>query len=314
MAAVRRKFQTKPVPHELAAARCSLRIAAVGLRAGLVPTMEPAARGRSPADVSLEGPDGELRVEAKTLLRAELTRDVDAWLDVLTTPLMESVRIHRVRINGEANEPLDEASTVTLIADLTAACGAVAAGVSVPAVRAGRNRFEVVPAGSDQPATNIAMPAVNLWRRTAARITEAVGQTRRSGATWLLVESLDNLWQLTPWSTQTLASRAIALREEALRLVEDVQHLHGVVFTDGAALIDLHSPDERTNPVAGVFGIRQRIDRPRTRETIVIALRDDTAVADLREWQRVLEAEAGWAQWALDRVGLPSPPELRPLH
>jgi hypothetical protein len=49
----------------------------------------------------------------------------------------------------------------------------------VPALRAVRNRFEVVPAGSDQPGTNIAMPAVNLWRRAAARVTEAeaAGQT-----------------------------------------------------------------------------------------------------------------------------------------
>jgi hypothetical protein len=45
----------------------------------------------------------------------------------------------------------------------------------VPALRAVRNRFEVVPAGSDQPGTNIAMPAV--WRRAAARVTEAAGQT-----------------------------------------------------------------------------------------------------------------------------------------
>jgi hypothetical protein len=117
MASARRKFQTNPVPHELAAARCSLRIAAIGMQAGLLPSMEPATPGLSPADVLLEGPDVELCIEAKTRIRAELPRDVDAWPDVLTTPLMEPVRVHRVRINGEANESLDEASTVTLIAD-----------------------------------------------------------------------------------------------------------------------------------------------------------------------------------------------------
>lgn len=50
------------------------------------------------------------------------------------------------------------------------------------------------------------MPMVSYGERLGSRLSKKAEQTKRSGAQWLLIESLDHLWHMTQWSQQPIGS------------------------------------------------------------------------------------------------------------
>lgn len=236
MGKVRRALKSSPNWETIASTRCTLRLAIAGLRAGLRPEPEHVD---PPMDLilMLDGDGVGLGLEIKTLRRSDLTIE------------------HRDPSRTDCRP-----------------AGLVRAGLEASPVWAGTNRFEVRrPQPDERPGSQIAMPAQDLWRRVTARIAFATEQMTRSGASWLVIETLDNMWELTPWSREPAAVRASSLAQAAREFLATETHVAGVVFTDGAAMTNAGSPDEDARPNPGVMFMRRRLDYVRSRQTIVVA-------------------------------------------
>lgn len=307
MGKIRRALRSSPNWETIASARCALRLAMAGARADFRPEPE---YGQPPMDLLLSRPSGGLGIEIKTLRRTDMTIEIDRWLGGLTLRLLIAMSSRDVLVIGDAREVLDEHETAGLANRIIAAIGLIRAGLEAPTIWAGRNRFDVRrPGPNEEPGSRIALPADDLWRRTKSRIGSAAKQVIKSGATWLVVESLDNLWELTPWSRESAPVRATSLAQVTRDLLVSEPHLEGIAFTDGAAMTDPGSPDEDLMTDPGVMFVRRRLDRVRTRQTIVIA-RNDRGIAGLTGWRLLLSAEPRFAEWALPRFGMTAPPEL----
>jgi hypothetical protein len=309
MGKVRRALRANPNWETIASTRCMLRLAMAGLRADLRPEPE---HGQPPMDLMLVGHRVKLGLEIKTLRRTDLTIEIDRWLDDLTLRLLVAISTQDVLIIGDAREALGDKQTEALARRIVDAADLVRAGFEAPAILAGANRFEVRrPRPDEKPGSRIAMPAEDLWRRILARIASAAEQVTKSGARWLVIESLDNLWELTPWSRESAAIRASSLAERARELLARETHLDGVLFTftDGAAMTDPGSTDEESMPDPGAMFIRRRLDYVRSRQTIVVALTDG-GVQALPVWNSLFKSEPRFAEWALPRLGLSPPPQL----
>jgi hypothetical protein len=310
---VRRALRRNPNTETLAAVRCMLRFAMAGLRAGLTPIPE---YGEPPIDLVLTNKELRLTAEIKTLRRPATTSAIDVWLQKLTWRLLPHFKEYDVVVEGDALEPVGEEETHDIAERIIDRMRLAAVGLQVPPVTQGSNQFIVRPSRAheaEKRGTTIAIPPVDLWRRTAARIRAAARQTRESGAAWLVIESLDNFWQLTPWSQQPLATRASQLAGEARTAISEFPHLDGILFTDGAALTNVESPDADARPEPGVAGLRRRLDYVRSRETIVVATRS-AASRGFDAWVNVIDSEPGFVQWALPGLGLDPPRELLPGH
>jgi hypothetical protein len=310
---VRRALRRNPNAETLAAVRCMLRLAMAGLRAGLTPVPE---YGHPPIDLMLTGDELQLSAEIKTLRRPAPTIAIDAWLQDLTIRLLPHFNEYDVVVQGSVGEPLCEEETQDVAERLVDRMRLAALGLQVPVLAVGSNEFKVRASRADvgeKRGSRIAIPPVDLWHRTAARIRAAAAQTEASGAAWLVVESLDHFWQLTPWSQQPLATRASQLALHARSIVSEFPHLDGILFTDGAALTNIESTDEEARPEPGVVGLRRRLDYVRIRETIVIAARS-AASREFDAWIHVINSEPGFVQWALPELGLAPPQELVPGH
>jgi len=307
MGKVRRGLKSSPNWETIASTRCALRLAMAGLRAGMEPEPE---HGETPMDLMLDGSGVRLGVEIKTLRRSDLTIEIDRWLDDLTLRLLIAVSNREVLITGDAREALDDEQTEALSQRLVDAVGLVRADLEIPTIRAGKNRFEVRrPWPDERPGSRIAMPIEDLWRKTTARIAYAAEQMTKSGASWLVVESLDNLWELTPWSREPAGVRASSLAEAARALLATGTHVDGVVFTDGASMTNPGSRDEESMPEPGVIFLRRRLDYVRSRQSIIVGL-TDVSVQAMPVWSSLFDSEPGFAEWVLPRLGLSPPREL----
>jgi hypothetical protein len=294
------------------AARSVFALAGLGLRAGYEPTLERIGPGDTPSDLVLRSGNVELCVEAKALRRPDESLEITAWLDGLTRLLMSSLASFNVEITGRALEPLDPDATRELAERLDTAARLIAAGGITPPIRAGRNDFEIPPAGADGPRTRISSPPTDLWRRTASRIRQAIEQAQTSGANWVVIESLDGMWQLTPWASMPLADRALQLAQAAEALIPDNTSIRGIVFTDGAATQDLATEDLSVQPHPRARALIRRINYTCSRQTVIIARHADEP--HVEAWGELLDAEAGWTRWAVDRLDLPLAPELELRH
>jgi hypothetical protein len=307
MGKVRRALKSSPNWETIASTRCSLRLAMAGLRAGLEPEPE---YGDPPMDLALEGEGVRFGVEIKTLRRSDLTIEIDRWLGDLTLRLLTTMSNRDVLIVGDAREALDGEETQALSERIVDAVGVVRAGLDAPTIWAGKNRFDVRrPRPDERPGSRIALPPEDLWRRMTARVASAAEQMTKSGASWLVIESLDNFWELTPWSREPPAARASSLAAAARRFLAKHVHVDGLVFTDSAAMTNPGSVDEDATPDRGIMFIRRRLDYIRSRQTIVAALTDRGTDA-LPFWRSLFDAEPGFAEWALPSLGLSPPSEL----
>ena len=308
---VRRALRRNPNAETLAATRCVLRFATAGLRSGLTPVPE---HGQPPIDLLLANDGLRLTAEIKTLRRPAPTVAMDASLQELSSRLIPHFGEYDVVIEGDVREPLTEHETRDAAQQIVDGMRVAALGVSVPDLVIGQNRFGIRTtnvAEGEKRGMKTAFPPVDLWRRTAGRIRDAAAQSKESGASWLIIESLDHFWQLTPWSQQPLAARASQLADEARVVLGAFPHLDGIVFTDGAGVTDIASSNEHARPDPGVVGLRRRLDYTRTRETIVVAA-GPSATQEFDAWIDVIESEPGFIEWVLPQFGLDPPPELRP--
>jgi hypothetical protein len=155
------------------------------------------------------------------------------------------------------------------------------------------------------------MPTVSHGERLGLRLSKKVEQTKRSGAQWLLIDSLDHPWHMTQWSQQSIAQKGKQLDALVRHELRDARHLLGVVISDGAALM---RPDASEQTIEGpeFIALARRSDAWRIRETVIVPLRprcgaSDTPVAldfGCGVW---MGGEGATSQWTCAASGVDPP-------
>jgi hypothetical protein len=165
-----------------------------------------------------------------------------------------------------------------------------------------------VEAGDPGGGSSFEMPTVSYGERLGSRLSKKAEQTKRSGAQWLLIDSLDHLWHMTQWSQQPIAKRGEQLAALFRHELRDADHLLGVVISDGAVLMRPKAP-EQTFEGPEFIALARRSDAWHIRESVIVPLLPE-AERDVPAWRSILDAESGWVGRELRANGLAEPPEL----
>jgi hypothetical protein len=299
-----------PGPVALAHSRLLLRLGGLARRAGLDVAFEPRTDGGPPADIRLTGEDASVTVEARVLLRDDVTLAAQRWLDDTSPATLALASRHDVDLDGTLEAPLDDTDTRRLLEELDRAAASVAAGVrATVTVRLATVAVSVGAAKPDGPRQRWKMPAVQLWRRAEGKLRRKVDQSQRSGADWLVVQATDDLLRLTAAAALRPAERVELLTRHVRAALGDAAHLHGAVIDDGAVLVRPVGDDFTGVVGVGAVARGRRLDAIRLRETVTVTL-SDRGKRDSSLWARLWDAEPGWTAWAAERCGVTAPPEL----
>ena len=196
----------------LASPRLQLRVAAVAVSLKMEVKLEPLLHyGETRADLLIRSEGVSIGAEALAVLRDQRSVDADKWLAPFNIELIQIGQRHGVDFNGAIDTPLDEIETAALLAEAERWAAAVAGGLAMPDLRKGGVTLGVVPGDGPGGKINFRYPVVAFDRRLQNKLADKAEQTRRSGADWLLIDSLDHLWHLTAWSQMGLGEKAQAL-------------------------------------------------------------------------------------------------------
>lgn len=294
----------------LASPRLQLRMACLARSEGLEVEIEPRLPGaETPADLLICRDQVSFGIEALAVLRDKKSTDASKWLDGITIELHQIAAQHRVDFRGAVEEPLDDRQTADLLEELWRRAAAVERGIELPELRVGEVSVLVVPAAGQGGSRSFRLPTVAFDRRLVHKLRAKAEQTRRSGAEWLLVDSLDHLWHMTAWGRKPLVDKARAIADLLHKALDSEKHLLGIVITDGAALMRPEVAEATAELDEGVVARCRRIDKWRVRESVVVPLQQGGDEA-AQVWGAVLNAENDWLTRGFESSGLHAPSEL----
>ncbi|HXS33275.1 MAG TPA: hypothetical protein VN758_05835 [Solirubrobacterales bacterium] len=292
----------------LASLRLQVQWAALARSIGIDVAIEPLiAEAETKADLAIRGKGVELVIEAFAMLRDKRTMDASAWLDRAREGLRRIGEQFRVDFKGTVEAPLDDEETGIWLEEVRRYAQLCAQGMSLPPLEVG-GVVITVEAGNPGGGSSFKMPTVSYGERLGSRLSKKAEQTKRSGAQWLLIESLDHLWHMTQWSQQPIAKRGEQLAALFRHELRDAEHVLGVVISDGAALMLPEAP-EYTVERQEFIALARRSDAWHIRESVIVPLRPG-AEQVVPVWRSILDAESGWVGRELRANGLAQPPEL----
>jgi hypothetical protein len=306
-AAVRKALKSRLARQQLVAPRTQIRLAAAALRAGLGVHIEP-KRGGVPADLAISDGTTQIVIELLSILVDDRSLEASSWSDQLTYVLTDLGQSNGLDFTVEVDWPAPDAEQTHEILDrVQSSLAVVAAGLDAAPVVLHGVAVEMRPAKSGGGCVKLRMPAVNCLKRWGNKIQKKKIQTRRSGATWLIVDSHDHLWSLTPWSQGEPAARLEELAQVIRGMVDDAKHLHGALITDGGTSATSFGGDDDLDLHGAncVRYVRRRIDPYRRREALIVPL-NAQGVVEAELLARALNAEPAW----LDYLPGPRPTEL----
>ncbi|HWA54979.1 MAG TPA: hypothetical protein VG816_12495 [Solirubrobacterales bacterium] len=282
--------------------------AALARSIGLEVAIEPLIAGaETKADLAIRGEGVELVVEAFAMLRDKRTMDASAWLELAREGLRRIGEQFRVDFKGTVEAPLDDEETGIWLEEVRRYAQLCALDMSLPPLEVG-GVVLTVEVGDPGGRSSFKMPTVSYGERLGSRLSKKAEQTKRSGAQWLLIDSLDHLWHMTQWSQQPIAKRGEQLAALFRDELRGADHLLGVVISDGAALMRPKAP-EYTVEEPEFIALARRSDAWHIRESVIVPLRPG-AEQVVPVWCSILDAESGWVGRELRANGLAEPPEL----
>jgi hypothetical protein len=307
--AIRKAMIRGADPARLASPSLQLAQAALARSAGYQVRLEPLIEGaKTRADLQIDGIDVTIGVEVFALLRDERTMRASAWLDVAREELRQLGEQFGVDFQGAIDEPPEKGDLSAWLAEVSRYVKMSASGIALPPLRSGGVTVAVQPAQGPGGGSSFRMPMVSFGERLGMRLAGKARQTERSGASWLLIDSLDQLWHMTAWSRQPISAKAEQLAGLLQAELADAPHILGVTISDGAILMRPEG-SEQTIEGEGFVALARRSDAWHIRESVIIPLRPG-AKDGVRLWRSILDAESGWVGSELRRHGLILPPEL----
>ena len=306
-AKARKAIANDPRPEQLAHSRVQLEVAALALKSGTKPMLEPPSRHGRPADIAFDIDNRRLVVEARVILTSEDWRERELETDGIFEAIHRIETRHGVRCEGQLTEFLSEDDLGDLLSALEASARLVAAGLEPrPLVQRG-STITVVPRTRSEPRA-LSGPQIrtNSWARIAPRIVEKAEAAVASGASWLRLDAHDGIWQFTEWSTLPLAKKVRVLADAVRPLLAG---LEGAVISCGALLAQGAFVDEHVTVGPGLIGIRRNLPFMRVRETLIMPT-GDSPCSPAQTWSDLYADEFQWMGWALNELRLPRLEEI----
>jgi hypothetical protein len=306
-AKARRALARDPRRDQLAHARVQLEVAGLALRTGSGLSLEPTRQGHRPADVAFEAAGREIVVETRAVLTSDAWREQNRQTDLVFERIHAIERRHQVRCEGTLNELPTGQQADELLRALEERARLLAAGLIAPALRIPGITLEIVPA-SKRPAGELRGPEMvgDSWSRIAPRIVDKAAKAVESGATWLRLDALEGLFQVTGWAAMPLTEKLEALAELAR---PHLGGLEGLVISSGALLAQGMFTDEDVVHPDESCALRRQLPGARVRETLIVpaSSHHDSQRAT---WHDLYAKEPTWLEWALVRCGQRSPAEI----
>jgi hypothetical protein len=216
--------------------------------------------------------------------------------------------VHRTWLEGDLGDPLDEQTVRELERRIPVEALGARAGLR-PELTAGSARVRLVKQEEATERLVAPGPSSNLWPRMASAIADKAVRMSESGAAWLRLIPYNHFFLLTYWAQLPLAEKLNKLAHEVRSSLAG-RLPAGVVVSSGAGL---HPGDvtEETIRAAGGIAMRRRVRPLRARETLIIPI-TDASRNTIDAWEGLLDAEARWLPWALDKFGLPDLDQIFP--
>jgi hypothetical protein len=306
-AKARKAIANDPRPELLAHSRVQLEVAALALKSGSKPTLEPLWPHGRPADVAFDVGDRRLVVETRVILTGEDWRERELETDLIFEAIHRIETRHSVRCEGQLTEFLNDDEVHDFLSALETSARLVAVGLEpLPLIQRGV-AITVVPRTQSEPRP-LSGPQIrsNSWSRIAPRITEKAEAAIASGASWLRLDAHDGIWQFTEWSIMPLTEKVRVLADAVRPLLPG---LEGIVISCGALLAQGTFADEHVTAGPGLIAIRRNLPFVRVREALIISV-DDSGISPAQTWSDLYADEDHWLDWALDQAGLPPLEEI----
>lgn len=310
MGVVRRNLRRDPREQQLAHLRMQLEVGGHAARAGYnVRFEEPLVQSDRPIDVSLRGEGRSINVEMAAILQDERSRESHDGVDSLFARIHHLEFSYGVTCEGEVRVELDEKGHEALIKEIEAAAQSLEEGAEQTVVESLGARIMVSRDGSVTDEGGLSGPRVEsqLWPRTERILRRKAEQTTSSERTWLRIDSLDGMWQFTPWARLPLSRKLEVLTHAVRTALVEYPQVAGVVMTSGAAFAQGEFSEETCNYLGSV-GCRRLIFPLRVRESIIISFTEDAG--SIEPWARLYDEEPSWLDWALARFRMPSTVEI----
>jgi len=302
-AKARKAMANDPRPEQLAHSRVQLEVAALALKSGAKPALEPPSAHGRPADVAFDVGGRRLVVETRVILTSDDWRARELETDQIFEAIHRIEARHGVRCEGQLTEFPDGDQVDELLSALETSARLIAAGLEPPPLMQRGASITVVPRTRPDPQA-LSGPKIrtNSWARIAPRIVEKAEAAVASGASWLRLDAHDGIWQFTEWSTTPLTEKVRVLADAVQPVLAG---LEGAVISCGALLAQGTFADEQVTAGHGLIGIRRNLPFVRVRETLIIPT-DNSGGSPAETWSHLYADEPAWLEWALDQAGLPS--------
>lgn len=279
--------------HSLAQARLGVLGASVGAEVVLEPS-----KVRGPGDVLLTAGDCSLFVEVVTSLPV-VNADEQAfdwhWMYLVTA---EGDDLHwEGAVPGWLNKT-DEQSWRTEVDAAAARCRAQGMRSEV----AGNWEPLAAVPGRSLSGRTITGPSVefDLGSKLIATIDGKAGQTSDAGIAWIWIEDEGSLDSRTEFARMPLDGKLRSLAALVKPVLAERTHVGGVIWT--RALHSEGPADEQTTASSDGFATQRLLPGGRVRQTVVVHQRLILPY-QLRLLERMLDQEAKWLDWALEKLG-----------
>jgi hypothetical protein len=264
------------------------------------------APGLAPTDVVLTTPTGRFGVEVFALLKDRNLQDGEAYADQIFSALGDIESKYGVAVRGKWEGILDAKETSNLLAEIEKAASLVAGDSRSRVVEHFAGTLTV--SSRDEASLNQSIltgPLIGGMNndRFLSRLVQKSSRAIKAGSTWIRVDVLDGLWQLTQWSTWPLKEKGEAIANEVRRAVGSLAELHGVILSSGPATAQGVLANENVDLDGGSFALRRLLPPVRVRETIIL-LMHNAHESEAAEWLAMYHKEPDWLNWALESVGL----------
>ena len=296
-------------PENLASPYLELVEGALACSAGCEVALEPSLSGaETPADIEFAYGNLRLGVEAFAILVDKRTRDASAFVDQLRPILLGRGTELGADFKGRIDVAPEEKVREDLFRGLSTYLDLLARGLTLPPFRVPGVTLGAIAAEGAGGRSDIQLPTVSFGERIGGRLRKKAAQAERSGARWLTVEDFDHLWHLTSFGGRPLGVKAGLLSELIRAELSGADHILGVTFSDGAALMRPEG-DEETIISDDFVALVRRCDVWRVRESVIVPLRSE-ATEYVTLWEQILDVESGWSARELRRNGVDPPREL----
>lgn len=121
------------------------------------------------------------------------------------------------------------------------------------------------------------------WARTRSRLRQKARLAAKSGPTWLRVDIMDTMWELSQWARSSMYDKTSSLAAATREALDGIDGIRGVVFSNGGMTTSGTLIGESTMPVNGAIGMFRKLWALGSRECIIVQI-DDAASIEADVW------------------------------